>query len=413
MSARATLFDALREAVAFQAQGERAGNLTVGRGAIDARAVRVALVESRFASGAIGALEAGRLAALFKVATLEHAPLVVYLDSAGAKVSEGLKALGAFRALFHAALAFRAGVAPMAVVLGTNCYGGSSMLAHLAPCRLFGPGTRLAMSGPAIIAAQAGMSAMDEMFRAMAEAAMSPAARALSSAANTVWEPGADIALWLRAALGGAPNARASHGNLAGRFDMAPGELSMEPVRRRDLERIYADGYEAREARGLLEGVGRRGGGAEAFLGLVGRKPVGAERAWRFADKAWALAAHPPARLEVFLDCATHAARLEDEKVVLSEYIVDMSLALDHLARHGTRVGLTILGQAGGGIYVALAAPAHRVSSLHEADIQVLPGAVVAAILGESPAGASAFEDYRAAGVADEELRLGFIPGVT
>ena len=96
---------------------------------------------------------------------------------------------------------------------------------------------------------------------------------------------------------------------------------------------------------------------------------------------------------------------------MLSEVIVDMSLALDHLARHGARVGLTILGQAGGGIYVALAAPAHRVASLHEADIQVLPGAVVAAILGESPGSASAFDDYRAAGVAEEELKLGFVPG--
>ena len=412
MSAPLLLPDALRETLAFQPQGARAGNLTVGRGVLDGRAVRVALVESRFASGAIGALEAGRLVALFKVAALEHAPLVVYLDSAGAKVSEGLKALGAFRALFHAALEYRAGAAPMAAVLGKNCYGGSSMLAHLATHRIFSPATQLAMSGPAILAAQAGMSAVDEMFRAMAEAAMAPAARAQSSAANTVWEPGADLAPWLRAALGAAPaNAHANHEELARRFERALGEGSMEPVRRRDLERIYADGYEAREAQGLLEGEGRRGGGAEAFLGLVGRKPVGAERAWRFADKAWKLGPGAPARLEVFLDCATHAARLEDEKVVLSEYIVDMSLALDHLARHGTRVGLTIVGQAGGGVYVALAASAHRVASLHGADIQVLPGAAVAAILGESAGGAAAFDDYRAAGVADEELKLGFIPG--
>ena len=412
MSTPATLLDALRAALAFQPQGERAGNLTAGRGVIDGRAARLAIVESRFASGAIGTVEAERLVALLKVATLERAPLVLYVDSAGAKVSEGLKALGVFRELFHAALQFRAGGTPLAAVLGRHCYGGSSMLAHLAPHRLFSPGTQLAMSGPAILAAQAGMSAIDEMFRAMAETAMSPAARARSSEANTVWQPGTDITPWLRTALAAPPaDARANHEKLARRFERPLGEEAAEPLRRQDLDRIYTDGYEAREMHGLLEGVGHREGGAEAFLGLVGRKPVGAERAWRFADKAWKLAASPPERLEVFLDCATHAAKLEDEKIVLSEFIVDMSVALDHLARRGVRVGLTVLGQAGGGIYVALAAPAHRVASLHEADIQVLPGAAVAAILGQDPVGVPTFDDYRAAGVADEELKLGFLPG--
>jgi hypothetical protein len=269
------------------------------------------------------------------------------------------------------------------------------------------------MSGPAILAAQAGMSAIDEMYRAMADAAMSPAARAKASPGNEVSAPGGgDVAAWLARALAlAAPDARAVHGLLVRRFERPLADPAMEAVQRRDLERIYPEGYVARESLGLLEGSGRRGGTEEAFLGLVGRKPVGAERAWRFAERAWKHADNPPQRLEVFLDCATHAARLEDEKVVLSEFIVDMSLALDHLARKGTQVGLTVLGQAGGGVYVALAAPVQRVTSLYGADIQVLPGAAVAAILGESRESVPAFDDYRAAGVADQELKLGFVPG--
>jgi hypothetical protein len=414
VSTPAGLLDALRATIAFAPSGAPAGNLTVGLGALDGRAVRAALVENRTASGAIGSAEAERLVALFKVATIESAPLVLYIDSAGAKVSEGLRALGAFRALFRAGLDFTASGAPMAAVLGRNCYGGSSMLAHLARRRLFSPATQLAMSGPAILAAQAGMSAIDEMFRAMAEAAMSPAARAAANPSNAVWEQGTDIAPWLRAALaeGQASEApRERHDALARRFDKALAAPAMERVQRRDLERIYPQGYEAREYQGLLEGEGRRDGAAEAFVGLVGRKPVGAERAWRFAERVWGHAAQPPARLEVFLDCATHAGRLEDEKVVLSEFIADMSFALDHVARRGTHVGLTIVGQAGGGVYVALAAPARRVTSIYGADIQVLPGAAVAAILGEYRDSVPAFADYLAAGVADDELKLGFAPG--
>ena len=404
----APILDALTAAVAFEPQGERAGNVTAGRGTLDGRALRVALVENRTASGAIGAHEAERLIALFKVAALEHSPVVLHLDSAGAKVSEGLKALGAFRALFRAGLDFAATGTPIVAVLGKNCYGGSSMLAHLASRRLFTSSTQLAMTGPAILAAQAGMNALDEIFRAMAEAAMSPAARAKANEGNTVWD-GQDLAPWLAAAIAaGGLDAIARHVAIGARLKERP--PAPEAVQRRELEKIYPEGYEAHEDHGLLEGAGRRDGHAEAFLGLVNRKPVGAARAWHFADVAWRHGQKPPAHLEVYLDCATHAPRLEDEKVVLSEYIVDMASALDHLARKGTHVGLTVLGQAGGGVYVALAAPARRVTTLHEAEIQVLPGAAVAAILGgENRETVPDFDAYRASGVAEEELKLGLV----
>ena len=95
---------------------------------------------------------------------------------------------------------------------------------------------------------------------------------------------------------------------------------------------------------------------------------------------------------------------------MLTEFIVDMAFALSAAAAAGARVGLTVVGRASGGVYVALAAPAARVTSVHGANIQVLPGAAVAAILGESREETPAFADYRASGVADEELKLGFVP---
>jgi malonate decarboxylase beta subunit len=405
------MLEALRGAIAFQPQGERVFNLTWGRGTLDGKPVRVALVENRFASGSIGAAEAERLAALFKIAAKERSRLVLYLDSAGAKVSEGLKALGAFRAVYRAGLEAAQGGAHMAAVLGNNCFGGSSMLAHLANRRLFGPQTKLAMSGPAVLAAAAGMDALDEMFRAMAEAAITAPARAKASPANTVWTPGTDVAAWLREAFTDSMGPHARHLALALRLGKEA-HPAMETVRRKDLDRIYDTGYEAREAQGLLAGHGKRDGEAEAFLGLVGHKPVGAARAWRFAELAWKLAASPPERLELYLDCASHAPKLDDERLVLSEFIAGMSGPLEALVARGTRVGLTILGQAGGGVYVALAAPAARVACLHGAEIQVLPGAAVAAILGGESADATpGFEAYQAAGVADEELKIGIIPG--
>lgn len=408
------LRDALVAAVAFEPRREPSGNVISGDGMLDGRRLRVALVENRLASGAIGTVEAERLRAMLHAAAAERSAAVIFLDSAGAKVSEGLKALGAFRALYREGLHAALQGLPVACVLGRNCFGGSSMLAHLAAQRLFSPETQLAMSGPAVIAAASGMNPLDEMFRAMAQATMSAAARAATSAANCVWEPGADLAPWLREAL--APRGdmiavlRARHMALSVRFARMPDERPWEAVRRRDLEKIYAS-CEARESDGILDGSGRRDGRDERFVGLVGKGALSAARAWRFSELVWKMLDSPPENLEVYLDCASHAARLEEEKLVLTEFIVDAAAALACLAARGVRVGLTVVGKAGGGVYVALAAPARRVAIVYGADIQVLPGSAVAAILGETRDSTPAFEDYRDAGVADEEIKLGLVPG--
>jgi hypothetical protein len=415
MSTPANSLQALREAIAFQPLGQSIGNLTLGKGTHDGKHVHAALVENRIASGSLGPAECERLAKLFAIVAKEHSPLVLYLDSAGARVSEGLKALGAFRSLYRAGLIAALSKAPIAVVCGTNCYGGASMLAHLAHRRMLSPGTRLAMSGPSIIAGACGMNPLDESFRAMADAAMGPAVRAKTTDANALFQPGDTMTRWLGEtfAAGGETPAelKARHDALAQRFEKAADDMP-EKVHRRDLDKIYPEGCDSHESRGFLMGKGKRNGAEESFVGIVGNQPLGAQRAWRFANAVWRMAASatPPTHLEVFLDCATHAARLDEEKLILTEYIVDMGYALGVLAARGATIGLTILGKAGGGVYVALAAPAKRVSSVYDAaDIQVLPGSALAAILGESNDVAPTFPDYKAAGVADEEIKLGLV----
>jgi hypothetical protein len=404
---------ALESSVAFEAMGENAGNVTIGRGTLDGRAIHVALVQNRAASGSIGSVEAKKLGALFQVAAREKSPVILFLDSAGAKVSEGLRALGAFRQVFRDALQAALAGAPIAAVLGKNCYGGSSMLAHVARDRLFGPNTQLAMSGPSILAASAGMNVFDEMFRAMAEASISAAARATASPRNHAWADGLDVAAWLREALQPIADPRTEfhqrHDALGARLGKERVAGAAETIQRRDLERLYLPGYEAREASGFIEGAGTSAEGEERFIGIVGKTPLGTERAWRFAEAAWKLLEKPPARLRVFLDCAAHAARLDDERIVLSEYVVGMSAPLGLLAAGGTHVELTVLGEAGGGVYVALASPAKHVSAVHGAQIRVLPGTALTAILGEVKEEATSPAEYKAAGVAEEELKLGIV----
>jgi len=414
-NASPSLLDALRSAVGFTAQGAPVGNLTLGRGKVGDLAVGLALVENRIASGSVGRAEIAALAPVLQAAARSKLPLVLYLDSAGARVSEGLEALGAFRALFRDALAAAGSGAPIAAVLGRNCYGGASMLAHLASRRLFAPHTQLAMSGPAILAQAAGVSALDEMFRAMAEAALGVASRAKQSPANAAWTPGMDLATWLREALVPVPKPWTTmhhrHVALKARLDKTEPHRPAEAIRRKDLDKLFPGGYEVHDASGLYTGHATRAGDAAPVLGLVGRTTVGAERAWRFSQVAWHLARTPPARLELLLDCESHSPRLDDEKVVLSEFIVDMGAALGALAARGTAIELTVIGRAGGAVYVALSSPATRVRTVYGAtDIQVLPGIAVASILGEDKDTPVDSDEYRRAGVADEELKLGLVP---
>jgi hypothetical protein len=408
--------ESLREALAFTREGEPAGNVSVGHGLLEGRRLRCAFVENRTASGALGTAECGLLGGLFDALARRPEPLVLFLDSAGAKVSEGLPALGAFRRLYASGLAaVNAGV-PIAAALGTNCFGGASMVAHLARARLFSPRTRLAMSGPAILAASAGMAATDEAFAAMAQASISATARARASTANTVWDEGLDVRSWLGQVLGAASapsplaQALASHRDLGIRLgaeaEATPGARGID---RKLFDALFPGGWNLDEADGVLSGTGRGAAGDEAVVGLVRRAPVGAAAAWRFADAAWNLVRETPARVRVLLDCATHAARLEDERLVLSEYIVDMARALAAVARQSA-LELTVTGEAGGGVYVALAGPAPRVTALHNATIRVLPHAAIAAILGEDRDSAPEASAYAAAGVAEEVLRLGLVP---
>jgi hypothetical protein len=407
------LLEAIEQAIAAEPIGDPVGNVRVARGKLAGQPVHAAFVENRVASGSIGTAEARKLGALFQIVARERSPLVVWLDSAGAKVSEGLAALGAFRRVYREGLRAAIAGAPMAALLGRNCYGGASMLAHLARLRIFGAGTQLAMSGPSILAATAGMNALDEAFRAMAEASISSASRARAHAANRVWTQG-PLSDWLEGALASrrdtASEWRVRHAALQARLPKESPHAKWESVRRRDLERLYAKGLDAREDAGLLEGTGAGSEGEERIIGIVGKAPLGAERAWRFANIAWDLLEHPPPRVRVLLDCATHAARLDDERIVLSEYIVGMSAPLALLATRGTHVELTILGDAGGGVYVALAGPATHVSAVHGARIRVLPGSALAAILGEAPEDGASAREYQAAGVAEEELKLGLLP---
>jgi hypothetical protein len=407
----------LKTETGFAPMGEPVGNLTLGRGRVAGIAVHIALVENKIASGSLGLKECDKLASLFRIVATQKTPLLLYLDSAGARVSEGLPALGAFRHMYRAALDMAASGAPFISMLGANCYGGASMLAALANERVFSDNTQLAMSGPTILAQSAGASAIDEVFRAIAEAAIGAEARVKLSASNTK--------AWSRAVCSPLENTGSSwhqlHVELGERWKNQNRPQSAftlgEPHVREELKALYPDGYKTEEEQGILYGRAKVGEEKIRLMGIVDRQPLTAQRAWALADRVWALCLSGKelagSRLNIVIDCEAHSTTLDDEKIMLSQYMANLAMALTMLGRRGVYIETTVLRKLGGGVYVALAAASVKVNLLHGAEIQLLPGRAIASILGDAAAlnseGKAGAEAYIAARVIDQELKVGLI----
>lgn len=398
----------LKAQLDFQAAAEPVGNLTLGRGRLRGNPLHVAIVENKIASGAIGAKECSKLASLFRVVAANKIPMVMYLDSAGVKVSEGLPVLGAFRQLFRAALALAESGAPTAAVCGAHCYGAASLLASLAGTRYYSRNSRLAMSGPAILAQTAGASVLDEAFQAMSHASIGAQARAKLSLGNVALSPTSAIEI--------SPVAMSSaerHVELGVRLAQAGKGVGMaapEKIVRKDLDKLYPQGYAIHEQAGVLVGEALQAGLPVSVVGLTGGKMLGAARAWTLASLIWKMYRSPPRvpqTLHFLVDCESHATTLDDERIMLSMYLADLATALYALGHAGTRIETTVLGKIGGGVYVALCAPAAQVNLLYGAEIQLLPGKAIASILGGGETQKYDFKEYQAAHVAEQEIKLG------
>lgn len=418
----------LKDAVTFAPIGEPVGNLSIGRGVVQGITGNcyVAVVENKIASGSLGALECQRLASLFMICLREKAALVLYLDSAGAKVSEGHVALGAFRKLFKQALQLSTHNISVVTVLGTNCYGGASMLAQAGQICLFGAHTKLAMSGPSILAQAAGADVFDATFQAVAQAAISGAARAAQSTRNRALPVTIDaktLATTLQAAFAEIaaepnwPQRRAD--DLQSRVaKLSPPTITAEPFKRPDCDKLFPEGYHLEHQNEVVFGTANYNGHAHDVLGVAapGLRTLGnlgAVSAWAFAQRARALAQDISGKpCLILLDCESHSTQLADEKPILSAYLHYLAHALQRLAHSRTAAqpsGLPciVLSKAGGGVFVAFAA-ATKVAMVYQAQIQLLPASAINNILGNSSDEAAAFKDIQAAGVADEELKIGY-----
>jgi hypothetical protein len=391
-----------------------AGSLVLGAGRIDGRRVQIIATNPAVARGAIGVAECRGMAERLARARSDNMPVVLLLDSSGARVDEGLPALGTFRTLLREAVLTRLARAPMLAVVGRACFGGASLLALTCGRRQYLSGARLATSGPAVIAGQTGTGGFDARDHATVDALMGSAARVQIDEEGTLVADAPDavgsaVRDWLRTApdqyavwdprlAQDSLGARLS-GSARGPMPDAPPALSAR------LAAVLPRGYRPEVRADAFCARPLSGSSGAVFLGTLTGAPVGAVTCWQLVD--WLLALHrdhPASPIVLLLDADGHAATIADEQVLLSAYLVQLCLTLAWLRAAGHRIVLWIPGRASGASYVTFAAPVDAVSALPSAQIEILPAAAVKQIVKSSRSMAADPAALLAAGVADALL---------
>ncbi len=400
----------------------RDGSVVCATGTLGGRSVVAGAIDARRARGAIGTVEAAMLEALFVAAQARACPLLLYLDSAGARLDQGVAALAAFRKLFAVALRVRHAGVPLIAVIGPACYGGASMLASLAQRRIYTAASRLGMSGPRIVQAFCGRDVFNASDPRAVGALFGGIARtALASEDCLCADDPQIVREALMSSLDALPRTVASsfeadHAALLSRLrgngiEIPRNPRPVGPLLKRRLDGCFPQGFEALLGTGVVRGV-RSGAGQEITItGLVESAPLGAEAAWMVAESiVTSVRARPDRPIVLLYDSPGHAATRADEAVLLSGYVTHLARALLWARERGVAVSTWILGEASGGAYVAFTAAAQRVVAFPGVDLRILPQAAVSQVLASAPGMDPGRGRWRALGLIDDQLENDTLP---
>ncbi|HEY3729425.1 MAG TPA: acyl-CoA carboxylase subunit beta [Solirubrobacteraceae bacterium] len=118
----------IRSDVVSPAMGERARSgdgVVGGSGLIDGRPVFCYAQDSSFAGGSLGEAHANTIVRVLELADRGRAPVVGFVSSGGARMQEGIAALGGYGRVFHRTVKLSGRVPQIAVVSGLSAGGGA------------------------------------------------------------------------------------------------------------------------------------------------------------------------------------------------------------------------------------------------------------------------------------------------
>ena len=143
----------LRSGAASARMGDRGrpGDGVVGAaGAVAGRPVFCYAQDSRVSGGSLGEAHADTIVRVMELAARARAPVVGFVDSGGARVQEGVAALGGYGRIFNANVALSGQVPQISVVSGTAAGGGSYSPA-LTDFLVMTEDTSMFLTGPGVV----------------------------------------------------------------------------------------------------------------------------------------------------------------------------------------------------------------------------------------------------------------------
>src|SRR4051794_13983853 len=143
--------EALCDPGSVRAIRSQVGDGVVGAGGrVDGRPVFAYAQDSSFAGGSLGTAHAETILRVMQLAERAGAPVVGFVESAGARMQEGLGALGGFGRIFSANVALSGRVPQISVVTGVSAGGGSYSPA-LTDFVVMVEGASMFLTGPGVV----------------------------------------------------------------------------------------------------------------------------------------------------------------------------------------------------------------------------------------------------------------------
>lgn len=332
-------------------------DLRIAEGYIAGRKVLAVATDPVAAMGTFGVGECADFKWAVLRARATGTPILLLLDSAGTRLTAGLPVQGAIRALMREVLDARLAEVPMLAVLGRYAFGSASMLSFSAHARVYSESTQLAMSGPRVLqAALADGISRDTVLKRISGISRAAVGNADQLIADDLDAYAEAVRAWVAKSVATSVTREA---------------LIQE---RHRLSQRLPGGAQGAARSHVLDGN---------TLRCVMDRSFGAADAVVLAKLLESACSHSAIQsLTIAMDCPGHSILLQDEEIVLSQYLVHLALWLRHLVHEGASIRLRVTGTLSGGIYIGLAAAASSTELAPGATIRTLPVSSLVNIFG-------------------------------
>jgi acetyl-CoA carboxylase carboxyltransferase component len=145
--------DVIRSEVISGAMGEkaRAGDgVVAGAGTIDGRPVFCYAQDAGFAGGSLGEQHANTIVRVLELADKARAPVVGFISSGGARMQEGVAALGGYGRIFHRIVKLSGRVPQISIVTGLSA-GGAAYSPALTDWVVMTEQSSMFLTGPGVV----------------------------------------------------------------------------------------------------------------------------------------------------------------------------------------------------------------------------------------------------------------------